>query len=146
MSSGYRWAGAAVVAIGVAALVTGCGGSGDEPAKADVDPAKASYIEEADATCARQSKKIQRLIAPYEDPSEMVHRALAPAMGFEIRSVRALVLPEKYVQEVLDFLEVWQRVVDQAEKDPTAFVRAENPFAEPERLARDFGFEVCGSL
>jgi hypothetical protein len=153
MFSGRRSLVLAAVLVGLAALLGGCGGSGS----ADVDPAKASYIEEADATCTEQSEEIKRLIAPYTDDgdyadltepeaSEMVKETLAPAMGYEIRSVRAIGLPQEYVPEVLRALEVWQQVVDQAEKDPLAFVRAENPFAEPERLARDFGFEVCGSL
>jgi hypothetical protein len=157
MSSWQRCLVWAVVLIALTALVGSCGSADDDSANADIDPAKASYIEEADATCTEQSAEIRRLIAPYTNngdyadltepqASEMVKEALAPAMGFEIRSVRAIVLPQKYVSEVLRFLEVWQQVVDQAEKNPLAFVREQNPFAKPERLARDFGFEVCGSL
>ncbi len=76
----------------------------------------------------------------------MVRNVLAPQLGYEIRSVRALVLPEKYVGQVQHFLAVWQQAVDEAEKDPVAFIHETKPFAEDERLAREFGFEVCGSL
>ncbi|HKB52257.1 MAG TPA: hypothetical protein VKC63_12635 [Solirubrobacterales bacterium] len=134
-----------------AALVGGCGSGDSEPTP------KSEYIEEADATCARQTRKIHRLIVPYTEgkgyahlsapeAKKMVRKVLAPALGYEVRSVRILVLPEKYVPRVLHFLDVWQQGVDKAEADPVAFIHAKEPFAEDERLAREFGFEICGSL
>lgn len=134
-----------------------CGGNNDATsANEDMGP-KAEYIAEADATCARQTRKIRRLIGPYTKgrsyaelrPTEataMVRKVLAPSLGYEVRSVRILVLPEQYVGRVLHFLAVWQQAVDKAEKNPVAFIYARKPFAEDERLARKFGFRICGSF
>lgn len=142
----------------IAVCLVGCGGGDSEDRTDDADTATAAYIRKADGTCSRQSLKIrQRRVSYLEEQArrgvpratidtKVVNRVLAPALGYEIRSVRAIVLPPKDVKPVLAFLQSWQNVVYRAEKHPIAFVRSQQPFAKPERLARAFGFRVCGSL
>ena len=76
----------------------------------------------------------------------IVNRVMTPRMEHEIRTVRAYVLPPENVDQALRFLQAMQDVVDRAQKEPLAFVRATRPFAKPEQLGREFGFKVCGGL
>lgn len=146
-----------------ALLLAGCGDS-DDSAVSRPTPApepgqgskyqreKADYIEETDGYCRRLRRRIRKEVRPYvlKAPSspkasaEFV-RVLKPRMEFEIRRVRSIVLPERDVETVLHFLDVWGDVLKRAERDPVAFVRATSPFAESEKLARQYGFKVCGS-
>ena len=150
------------VVVVLAALVLGCGDDEGGNTNAASGPTttdavtKARYIEQGDAACARHNRKIQRAARVYlrdagqgsqaELAAEIVNRVMAPRMEHEIRTVRAYVLPPENVDQALRFLEAMQDVVDRAQQDPIAFVKATRPFAKPERLGREFGFEVCGSL
>ncbi len=149
------------VALLGAALLAGCGGDGDDPPskqerqQAAYEEERAAYIEETDGFCRRMSRRIHDELAPYErrvgsppDPaaSAKLVRVMAPRVEFAIRRVRSIVLPTRDVEEVLAFLSVWVEEVHAAKRDPVAFVEAEPPFPEAERLAREFGFEDCGTL
>lgn len=150
-----------VAIVGVlTSLVLGCGD--DDGANIASVPAtteevtKARYIEQGDAACARHNRKIQREVQAYlrdagqssqaKVADEIVNRVLVPRMGHEIRTVRAYVLPPENVNGALRVLAAMQTVVDRAEKDPVAFLGEGQPFAKAERLAREFGFKVCGGL
>jgi hypothetical protein len=152
----------AAVLVAVAVLLQGCGDDEEGSPNPASGPqttgevTKARYIEQGDAACARHNRKIQRDVQAYlssagqssraELAAKIVNRVLVPRMGHEIRTVRAFVLPPENVDRALGFLQAMQNVVDRAQKDPLAFTRAPQPFAEAERLGREFGFEVCGGL
>jgi len=155
-----RWAAPAAL-LAFAVLFVGCGD--DDPAanavpgpSGEEEVTKASYIAQGDAACTTQNERIRDAIQPYLDrleqtpdeavANEMVRRVLAPRMEYEIRTVRAYVLPPENVDQALAFLAAMQDVVERAKKDPLAFAEASRPFAKPERLGREFGFEVCGGL
>jgi hypothetical protein len=137
----------------------GCGsGDGDASgASAQKSAAEQSYIREADQVCSKQRAEIRDMRARYqravaargvaEQPmAEGLIKTLAPALGYEVRSVRVLVLPRADVDRVLRILATWQQQIDHAEAHPESFVSASKPFARAERMAREFGFRVCGSL
>jgi len=153
---------AALCALLLLAAFAGCGDAGgDEPPskrerqQAAYEEERAAYIEETDGFCRRMSRRIHDELAPYErrvgnppDPeaSAKLVEVMAPREEFAMRRVRSIVLPNRDVEAVLHFLDVWRDEVDRAKRDPVAFVEAEPPFPEAERLARQFGFEDCGKL
>lgn len=155
--------GIALIVVLVPVLSAGCGGDSSaregasDASGSQSDPGKTAYIGRADHVCTRLRAKIRREVAPYltgqsmQDlrpaaAKQMVRTVLVPELGYEIRSVRLIILPQRYVDQVLEFLGAWQEVADDAEGDPVGFVRDPNPLAKPEKLARAFGYEVCGSL
>lgn len=144
-----------------AALVAGCGDSANSSTDA-TKPAqssgvtRASYIKEADATCAEQNRRLERNIAAYMkrnagiDPVEldaaMVDKVFAPEFEYEIRSIRAIVLPPQDASRIARLLNAMLAVVAEAEKAPAAFVGTDGAFAKPEAMATDYGFAVCGGF
>lgn len=166
MNMGDRWrlrpAAAGVLLIALVAAA-GCGGGGtagtgtDAAATAGKSKAEREYIQEADAVCAKQRGEIRRMQRRYRRAAAArgltgrrmaagLVKTIAPALGYEVRSVRVLVLPRSDIDAVLRVLDSWQRQIEDAEVDPEGFVSASNPFARTERMAREFGFRVCGSL
>lgn len=151
---------AMLVALSVAMALTGCGDGDDPPSKQERQQAayeeqRAAYIEETDGFCRRMSRRIHGELAPYErrvgsppdaEASAKLVEVMAPRVEFAIRRVRSIVLPNRDVEEVLYFLDVWRDEVELAKGDPVAFVEAEPPFPKAEALAREFGFEDCGTL
>jgi hypothetical protein len=153
---------AALVALVAASLAAGCGeDSGDDPPskqerrQAAYERQRAAYIEETDGYCRRLTARIERELAPYRRrlnggsraaAAERLVAVMAPRVEFEIRTVRSIVLPERDVEEVLRMLSAWDDEVQRAKRNPLAFVEAEPPFPEAERLARRYGFRDCGAL
>ena len=145
----------------VAALVAGCGDSANSSTDATKTAqsggvTRASYIEEADTTCAEQNRRLQRKIVAYMrrnagiDPvkldAAMVDKVFAPDFEFEIRSIRAIVLPPQDASRIARLLNAMLAVVAEAEKDPAAFVRTDGAFAKPEAMATAYGFASCGGF
>lgn len=152
-----------VAIVGVlASLALGCGDDEGAGANTRSAPAtteevtKAAYIEKGDAACIRHNRKIQqdieayvKLVGDISQPkiaTQIVNRVLVPRMGHEIRTVRAFVLPPANVDGALRVLTAMQEVVDRAVQDPVAFVKSGQPFAKPEFLGVEFGFDICGGL
>lgn len=141
-------------------LLAGCGGDDDggKPSKEERQQAayekeRAAYVEEADARCRRIARRIQGELASYQRRASDSPRAaaalvaeMAPRVEYEIRAIRILVLPPRDVPEVLRFLSTWYDEVQEAKRDPVAFVEADQPFPEAVSRARDFGFEYCGTF
>ncbi|HYP56568.1 MAG TPA: hypothetical protein VEQ41_09775 [Solirubrobacterales bacterium] len=137
--------------------IAGCGGDEGPPSKEERGQAayereRAAYVEEADARCRRIDRRIHREIEPVLRRATDSPRAaarlveeMAPRVEYEIRAIRILVLPQRDVPEVLDFLSAWYDDVQEAKRDPTAFVEAGQPFPDGQRLARRFGFQVCAA-
>lgn len=141
------------IVIGI--LVSGCGG-GDTTVSA-AERAKAEYIKEADETCTEQNRQIQRKMAPYLEQEtggnlppriarEMVTKVVIPDLEYEIRSIRAIVLPQRDLAEVARFLAAMDKVASRANSYPVGFTRAGRPFFVPERLGEEYGFTVCGHI
>lgn len=151
-------------AVGVTALLVflaGCGGSSGStvPASGPAQNggvARAKYVEEADGTCAEQNAEINRKAAAFvaahkeASPSAMgsavVRKILVPNLEFEVRSIRALVVPPGDVHRVLSFLNAMLAPIRAGKEHPTAFIHAAHPFAVSERMGREFGFHVCGGF
>jgi hypothetical protein len=152
---------AALCALLLLALFAGCGDAGgdDPPSKqerrqAAYEEERAAYVEEADARCRRISERIEGELEPYRSrlgsaPSAAASAKfvaeMAPRVEYEVRAIRILVLPQRDVEEVLAFLSAWVDDVQEAKRDPVAFLEAEQSFPDAERLARRFGFQDCAA-
>ncbi|MFC7501886.1 hypothetical protein [Nocardioides sp. GCM10030258] len=139
--------------------LSGCGGD-DEPAKSDDrasetrDQAltKAELIEQGDAICKASNEKIDaaddRFIDP-ENPTEAEFRAavndtLVPEVKGQVEDLRALKAPAEDAATINEMLDSIEAGLVEVEADPLAILQGD-PFADANKIAQDYGFEVCGA-
>jgi hypothetical protein len=142
-----------VTTLVIALALSACGG--------DDGTSKDDFIEEADAICRDGEEKAQELgreaFADPQNPTrEEVLALLQDALPIQrdiIAQIRDLEKPEGDEDEIDAFLTEAEQATDQAAeiRDPqaaVAFFQAtetpNDPFAEADRLAQEYGLEVCG--
>jgi hypothetical protein len=119
----------------------------------------AEFIEEANEICENgasqisiQSKPIFRKYGNVKGKAaqeagyvELIEEVIVPAVEKEIEEIRALGLPAGDEQELEAIFAAMEEVLNQAQKDPTAF-NDRVPFEKSERLAVEYGLGSCGGL
>lgn len=146
---------AAVAAAVLAALVAGCGG-GDETTDETVTLTKTEFIKQGDAICKESGDQSEKEAEEFaeengftlekaseEQLEEAVAAVLVPTLRQQADEIEALGAPdgdEKQVEAILDSLE---GATDEIEGDPSVVFK-EEVFDEPNELAEDYGFKVCG--
>lgn len=156
MNKVFLAAAAALVALAV--LVAGCGG-GDSTTDATVTLTKAEFIKQGDAICKQGNAEIEAGFEDFsedndipqnQEPSktqgvEIVETVIVPNIKQQGEEIRALGAPEGEEGQVEDLLDSLDAAVSEAEEDPESlFDEKSDPFAEANRQATDYGFEVCG--
>lgn len=83
---------------------------------------------------------------PDADTLDAFAAELEPIVQQEIDSIRALAPPPSDKKRITKLLDAAQRGLDKIADDPSLVLEAgPNPFAKADRLARRYGFEVCGA-
>lgn len=158
---GKRWIGVFLVVAMIAGLIAGCGGS-DSSSTAATDGgsstgdggstlSKAEFIKQADALCAKNNTTMAKEAEtftpssgakPAEVEEELVTEIYAPGIGNQAEEIASLGAPSGDEEEVEAIVEAIEAGTETAEEDPSTF--AQGAFAESTKLARAYGFEVCG--
>jgi hypothetical protein len=163
----------AVTALVLAAglIAAGCGDDDDEPTTAATTTTTEAgatgatgavsgeplsheeFVTQADAICKAGDKEIDseaQQIFSGGEPSEaeqeqFVTETVIPNVQEQVDGIAALTPPGGEEEEVQAIVDAANDALAEIEQDPAAFVSGSNPFAEANRLARDYGLEVCGS-
>ncbi len=140
-----------------ALLVVGCGSSDNDSTETALT--KQQFIAKADAICKQGNKEIeegfesfaeQNDIPQNQEPSkgqgrEIVETVLVPSIDSQAEDIRALGAPSGDEDEISAMLDSLDEAVEEAEEDPEAlFASKSDPFAKPNKLAREYGLKVCG--
>ena len=138
--------------------LTGCGGD-DEPAKSadkasetvETTLTKAELIEQGDAICKASNDTIDkaddRFIDP-QNPTEAEYRVaindtLVPEIRGQVEDLRALKAPAEDAATINGMLDAIEAGLVTVEADPLIILTGD-PFADADKIAQDYGFEVCG--
>ena len=145
---------AAAVAV-LAALVAGCGG-GDETTDETVTLTKAEFVKQGDAICKQgndQSEKEAEEFAEEngftlekaseEQLEEAVAEVLVPSLKQQAEEIDALGAPEGDEEQVEELIVSLETAANEIGEDPSLVFEGE-VLEEPEELAQDYGFKVCG--
>jgi hypothetical protein len=159
----------AVLALGLVA--TGCGGDDDEtttsttatttaPATgatgatgADVSPERAELIEEADAICAEGDKEIdavaEETFANGEpsaaDQEAFIEDTVVPNIQDQLDQLSELDPPAEDAEEFQSIIDNAQSALDELANDPSALSgQGDDPFADVNEQAQEFGLRACG--
>ena len=145
---------AALVAL--AAIVAGCGSDDSETTSSLT---KAEFIKQADAICKKENAKIATEFKSFakengipldkepnpEQGEELVEEILIPNVKSQAEAIRDLGAPSGEEEKVTELLESLDEGIEEAEEDPGALFSSEtDSFAKANKLARDYGLEVCG--
>ena len=147
---------AAVAALlALAALVAGCGG-GDETTDESVTLTKTEFIKQGDEICKKgndQSEKEAEEFAEDNDFTlekasneqleEAVVEVLVPSLNQQAEEIDALGAPEGDEKKVEELVVSLEDAADEIEDEPGLVFEGE-VLEEPEKLAQDYGFKVCG--
>jgi hypothetical protein len=140
----------AIFVIGLVALLSGCGGSDDEPSLT-----KAEFIKQGDAICAEAEEKKNAALAKAFQKKEnqssqkavqerLVTDVALPPIAAMAEELSDLGAPDDKATAIV---EGYEAAVEEIEEDPAAAVSSEKgPFAQPDKLAAEYGFKECSGI
>jgi hypothetical protein len=157
---------AAATTVLVACVAAGCGGDGDDDAATSTTAttsgapvSKAAFITAADAVCTKTNAKIQAAAAklqaksrksgeiPKTDVVKFFKQTSLPAYDDMVQQLGALTAPKSDEAKVDGIIASMAAAIDVVKDDPAKFAsrNVSDPFADANKLARDYGMKVCGS-
>jgi hypothetical protein len=126
------------------------GGETTEP-EAEADPAKAEFVAEANALCAKRVAEVQlkgqkvfKKVFKYPGPvaaKKLADAVIVPIFSRELRELKALPQPPDDAKELDVFYKEMERIIDyfSGKPQPGAY-----PYNKSEKLASDYGIDKCG--
>lgn len=145
----------------LALIVAGCGGGSDSTESTSTSSlTKAAFVKQGNAICAKTEKEIIEGVGRFvkegnplkpkplteKQLAEIAERVLVPKVRRQIDEIRALGIPSGDEQEVEAFFAAAEEALKETEEDPSLFGKGgAGPFAEANKLAREYGLTVCGA-
>ena len=143
----------------VAAIVAGCGGSddsGSETTEATVTLTKAEFIKQGDAICEEANEQNETEAEEFaedngftlekatdEQLEEAITEVLVPSLNQQVGDIAALGAPQGDEEQVEKIVVSLEGGAGEIEDEPSLAFEGD-PLKESSRLAKDYGFEVCG--
>jgi len=145
-----------VGAVAIAAIVAGCGSSSDETTALT----KTQFVAQADAICKQGNAEIESEFEAFakknnidenEEPSkaqkaELSETILAPNVKNQAEEIGDLEAPSGDEDEISAMLDSLDEGVEEVEANPQAPSESKqpNPFGPANKIAKEYGLEVCG--
>lgn len=142
-----------------AAIVAGCGDSddsGSETTEATVTLTKAEFIKQGDAICEEANEQNETEAEEFaedngftleeatdEQLEEAITEVLVPSLNQQVEDIAALGAPQGDEEQVEKIVVSLEGGAGEIEDEPSRAFEGE-PLKESSRLAKDYGFEVCG--
>lgn len=147
---------AAIAALAaVAALVAGCGG-GDSTTDETVTLTKTEFIKQGDAICKKGNDQSEKEAEEYAEENDFtlekaskeqiedaVKAVLVPNLNRQAEELDQLGAPEGDEDQVEEIIVSLEGAADEIEDEPSAVFEGE-VLKEPTKLAKAYGFKVCG--
>jgi hypothetical protein len=140
---------AIVLSLVICSICTfGCGNSSSEAASLT----KAQFIKRGEAICneaeLEQLKGANAYASkhPGAEEEDLVVPVILPPIEKELEGLEALGVPKGDEEAVQKFLTSLEAAVKQSRESPGDLFAAEtDPFTKPDKLAEEYGFDVCGN-
>lgn len=155
--AGTRWIALLSALAGIAWVVSGCGGgSGDSSTVETIS--KAAYIKKADAACARAGKQgeaeLQAFIKKHKlkkgkepnnlEVTEIGRDILLPLLEQQRDDFKTAV-PRGGKEDIESFYNAMDEAIALLKKNPTLAKSSPELLKRVDRLAKEYGFKVCGN-
>jgi hypothetical protein len=136
------------------ALIAGIG-MGIQPASASatsppqVRPNQKTYVRDADGICQDATDRIDAVVedlgfTPTDREARRAARRVVRISRHEVRELRQLQLPKGDAREVSQIYDAVDTALNRVEAKPHRLFDEPGPFERPARLAKAYGFDVCG--
>jgi hypothetical protein len=133
-----------------ALVVAGCGGGGDDSTSTS-SLAKPAWIAKADAICQQGNQEIEQAANEQfgkqdQEPTDaqiqqFTNESVVPSVQRQIDQIRDLGAPSGDEDQVNKILDTVQADIDKAKSATTL---PDDPFADGNALATQYGLKVCG--
>jgi hypothetical protein len=149
----------AILAGGAGALIVilltaGCGSS----SSGSSSMTKAEFIEQGDAICKQADGRTkaeyeafakQHNIAEGQEPSQVQQRELVetialPSIARQAKELGELDVPASEGAKASAVVEEVEKALKKAEAEPSVVIGNNSPFTAATKLAKEYGFKVCG--
>jgi len=136
----------------IAVFLAACGD--DEESEAAEPLPKAEFVDQANEICEQGDTEIDQAAEetftggrPSPEQIEgFASETLVPSIQGQIDDIEALGAPEGDEEQIQEFLDKAQQALDELEADPSLLAASEgaqDPFAEVNQLADDYGLTAC---
>ena len=148
-------------AVTVGLFAAGCGGGSDNSTSTSSSTSsltKTEWIAKADAICKQGNQEINaaahQTFQKGQKPNQAEQEKFAtdsvvPSIQNQVDSIKALGAPAGQETQVNTILDSAQKSLDQAKSNPALLTdqggKGQDPFAETNQLAKQYGLKVCGS-
>jgi hypothetical protein len=151
-----------LAAIGAAAafVAAGCGGDDDDDETTAATTggeggalSKDAFVTAADGVCAQGDQRIEQEAEQQfksggepsaKEQEQFYTDTVLPNIQSQIDGIRALTPPEGDEEQVTAILDAAQEAIDESEQDPSVVTGGDDPFAEANQLAEEYGLKDCG--
>ena len=149
-------------ALAVALIVAGCGGGGGgELSTSSIS--KAAFIKKLDAICAKGNEKAEANFGAYAkknnftpadlnkkmseaEAAELAETVLLPAVKQEVVQIRKLSVPSSDRDRIEAMLDAIEEGIETTERIPKVVLEEISVgFGVANRLAKEYGLQVCGN-
>ena len=134
-----------------ALVVAGCGGGGDDDSTSTSSLAKPAWIAKADAICQQGNQEIEQAANEQfgkqeqkptdQQIQQFTTETAVPSVQRQIDQIRDLGAPSGDEDQVNEILDTVQADIDKAKSATTL---PDDPFADGNALATQYGLKVCG--
>jgi hypothetical protein len=137
--------------LAVALIAAGCGGGGGDDSTSTSNLAKPAWIAKADAICQQGNQEIEQAANEQfgkqaqkptdEQIQQFTTETAVPSVQSQIDQIRDLGAPSGDEDQVNEILDTVQADIDKAKSATTL---PDDPFADGNALATQYGLKVCG--
>lgn len=116
---------------------------------------KAEYVKAADAVCTKAKSQIEYAIGKFiggdvsklaKESSPIVEEVAIPRVEEEVAALQSLDVPAAASEAAQGLIAAQEKMIEEAEADPTAFLAEGKASTEARKTAQQLGFAVCGGL
>lgn len=150
----YRQSLAILCSLAIAASGLSCGG--DSSSSPSTAPTRAEFIGKGDAICERARRTIFAGLVPYlkkhpeaslslKQKEALILRYVLPTYRFDAKHLAALRAPTGDEARVAAIVKAFEEANSRVAANPASVLQgASKQYGEVEKLALEFGFDVCG--
>ncbi len=148
---------ATTLALAAGSVAAGCGGGGDSTTTQQAALSRSAFVAKANEICKKGNQDLQQAgqkffksldLSGSQQPTaaqvqQFATQTAIPNIQAQITGVEALPAPAGDEEQVKAITDSAQQAVDKLKQDPSLLQSNNDPFAEANKLAKQYGLDEC---